>query len=69
MWFVLCQEQFGENPAGKMLDCPMGAMTSTLEKLLIMQEFYTEGYGQLPEIMGHGIAGIAASLGPGIAPQ
>ncbi|CAL1149766.1 unnamed protein product, partial [Cladocopium goreaui] len=53
IWFDLpgvsdYEEQFGENP-GKMLDCPMGAMTSTLEKLLIMQEFYTEGYGLVAE--------------------
>ena len=45
-----CEEQFGENPSSKMLDCPMGAMTSTLEKLLITQEFYTEGYGHLKSI-------------------
>ena len=43
----LGKEQFREDPAGKMLDCPMGAMVSTVEKLLITQEFYTEGYGQL----------------------
>ena len=50
-----CQEQFGENPAGKMLECPMGAMTSTLEKLLITQEFYTEGYGQLAAPLERGV--------------
>ncbi|CAJ1409712.1 unnamed protein product [Effrenium voratum] len=50
VWFDLpgvaaFEELFRRNMPEKFLDCPLGVLVSLLEKLLVMQEFYTEGYG------------------------